>query len=253
MKKILFFAFTFYFLLMAAVAEEGLPTISTIGNKEIEVGETLRFVVTAQDPSGRAVFYEASNLPYGAKLNPKTGEFEWTPTIFQVGEHRITFQAWDRMDPKRMALETINIRVYYRKTYHEKGWGLGLGKEEVLETSVIEDLYPQVKAIKVEGKEVSLEEEKVLVSQSPKIEVVLESIYRIDPKLVTILLDGRARERIRFTKIKTFGERKDVVELTLEVAFKDLTPKEHELVVMGGNELGVVTHRLMLEVRRKAL
>jgi hypothetical protein len=254
MRNLLIFSFIFFVLwLPPALAEEALPIMSPIGNREVGVGETLSFAISAYDPKGRLLFYEASNLPHGAKLDPKTGEFQWTPTIFQVGEHRVTFQAWDRIDPQRRALETINIRVVYRKTYQEKKWGLGLGKEEVVETSAVEDLYPKVSAVKINGAGISLEEEKVMVPPSFKMEVELESIYRVDPKLIAISLDGKEQRRIRQAKIKTFGERRDIVGLTLEVAFRNLSSKKHELVIMVGNELGIATHKLILEVRGKSL
>lgn len=58
----------------------------------------LLFVVKASDPdvedAGKLI-YLAGNLPAGATLNEKTGQFAWTPTFIQSGEYSVSIQVSD--------------------------------------------------------------------------------------------------------------------------------------------------------------
>ncbi|MBZ0167354.1 MAG: putative Ig domain-containing protein, partial [Candidatus Omnitrophica bacterium] len=68
------------------VATNNPPVLDPIGNKSVQVGNTLNFTVTATDPDvGDILTFGASPLPSGASLNPSTGAFNWTPTAGQVG------------------------------------------------------------------------------------------------------------------------------------------------------------------------
>ena len=71
------------------------PLIYVPDDKRVECGETLTFTVTASDPDSDPVTLSAENLPTGATFDPGTGEFSWTPTSGQVGEHQVDFSAWD--------------------------------------------------------------------------------------------------------------------------------------------------------------
>ncbi len=79
------------------------PTISTIGNKAVTVGNPLTFNVSASDPDGPsplslAVANSLPALPASASFvdnHDGTATFSWTPTSAQVGNYQVTFAAAD--------------------------------------------------------------------------------------------------------------------------------------------------------------
>jgi hypothetical protein len=75
---------------VAAAPPENLPpTILAIADKTVHVGQTLTFTVLASDPEGEALDYSLAQAPPNATLNDD-GQFSFTPTDAQVGEHEIT-------------------------------------------------------------------------------------------------------------------------------------------------------------------
>lgn len=72
-----------------------LPIIAPIGNKSIDEGQLLEFVVSASDPDGDMVTLSVIDLPQGATFNASTGKFSWTPNSGQAGLYRVTFSATD--------------------------------------------------------------------------------------------------------------------------------------------------------------
>ena len=88
------------------------PVLSYIGNKSINVGQTLNFTVSATDPDGNTLNYTASNLPFGASFNKSTSTFSWTPTYDQAGTYpNITFQVSDgsSTDSQNVTITVINV------------------------------------------------------------------------------------------------------------------------------------------------
>jgi Ca2+-binding RTX toxin-like protein len=67
--------------------EDHAPVLQPIGDKDVEVGERLTFVVTASDQDGDPLTFTAAGLPAGAAFDPATRRFEWTPTAGDVGAH----------------------------------------------------------------------------------------------------------------------------------------------------------------------
>ncbi len=55
--------------------------------RTIREGERLQLYLDGGDPDGEAVRYYSNLLPPGARLNPNTGSFEWTPDYYQAGEY----------------------------------------------------------------------------------------------------------------------------------------------------------------------
>ena len=55
------------------------PVLDSIGEKEVDEDEVLRFTISASDANGDALTYSATNLPKGASFNTATGTFSWTP------------------------------------------------------------------------------------------------------------------------------------------------------------------------------
>ncbi len=84
------------------------PVWIPAGPQVASVGSPLLFAITAYDPEGAAITYSAVSLPTGSAFNPATHIFSWTPTVSQVGTHRATFRASDRV---RAADMTVSITV----------------------------------------------------------------------------------------------------------------------------------------------
>ncbi len=70
------------------------PVLAPIGDKTIPAGRKLEFTISATDPDGKALTYNATGLPSGAVFDPATRTFAWTPTIYQIRRHEnIRFEA----------------------------------------------------------------------------------------------------------------------------------------------------------------
>lgn len=94
-------------LLVAGCGGNAAPEILPIGDKTVEVEETLEFDVVAKG----AKKLEARDLPEGARFDVhKKGEgrFTWSPLISQTGEHSIEFFAKNQ-DGKSSARMTIEV------------------------------------------------------------------------------------------------------------------------------------------------
>ncbi|MDY6933575.1 MAG: DUF2341 domain-containing protein [Spirochaetota bacterium] len=87
------------------------PTIDSIGDKEIYMGEILQFTVSATDPDGDDMIFSISDLPAEATFNNSTGIFSWTPGAGQSGIFTICFTVNDTGTPSESDSETITISV----------------------------------------------------------------------------------------------------------------------------------------------
>ncbi len=63
------------------------PVLDAIGNKSVDEGESLSFVINAIDSDGDPLSYEASGLPSGASFDPATKTCTWTPGYDQAGAY----------------------------------------------------------------------------------------------------------------------------------------------------------------------
>ncbi len=74
------------------------PRLLPFAPPEGKENELLTFALQARDPDkedkGKLQF-SAENLPEGAKLNPTSGEFSWTPTYEQSGSYPVVFKVQD--------------------------------------------------------------------------------------------------------------------------------------------------------------
>ncbi|TNF35837.1 MAG: hypothetical protein EP329_05825, partial [Deltaproteobacteria bacterium] len=80
-----------------AVANEK-PVFGPMPDRSVAVGDPLSYVVTATDPEGEPLYFEAVPLPLGAsftQLDDTTAILEWTPTAGQVGGYLVDFTAFD--------------------------------------------------------------------------------------------------------------------------------------------------------------
>src|SRR3546814_19296446 len=55
----------------------------------------IRFMIDARSSSDLPLTFTSPVLPFGATLNPSTGEFNWTPTYIQDGIYEIPFEVSD--------------------------------------------------------------------------------------------------------------------------------------------------------------
>lgn len=73
---------------LVVVAGDNIPPLlDPIGDKSVNEGELLSFVVSATDPDGDPLTYSASNLPVGAMFDPAIGSFSWIPAYGQAGSY----------------------------------------------------------------------------------------------------------------------------------------------------------------------
>jgi 3',5'-cyclic AMP phosphodiesterase CpdA len=89
------------------------PELEPVGNKIVEAGEELTFIVTANDPdAGDTLTFTASDLPAGATFNEDTQEFSWTPGVGEAGEYpNVHFEVEDDGTPPESDSENITIAV----------------------------------------------------------------------------------------------------------------------------------------------
>src|SRR5574341_821364 len=87
------------------------PELDTIGNRTVNEEEPLAFTVSATDPSGDPLVFNASGLPSGALFDPETQTFSWTPSETQGPGvfNGITFTVSD--DHGNTDSETVTITV----------------------------------------------------------------------------------------------------------------------------------------------
>jgi len=99
-------------VLMGAPAFAAPPVLNLPGPQTVTEGNLLSFNVTATDPDGQTVFFQAANLPLGATFTDhgnNTATFNWTPDTDQAGDYVVSFLADDSFGGT--ANGTVSIRV----------------------------------------------------------------------------------------------------------------------------------------------
>lgn len=71
------------------------PKFNSIGTKEVTIGDTLEFTVSASDGDGTPLVYSASGMPSGANFNATSRVFKWTPAASQKGTYSVSFRVSD--------------------------------------------------------------------------------------------------------------------------------------------------------------
>jgi hypothetical protein len=230
-----------------ALAENGSPSLSPIGPREVYIGETLSFTLSAHDPNNDRLFFSGKDLPVNSFLNPKTGLFSWTPDLDQVGVYSLTFTVFDEGDPSLADSETIRVRVIYRLVRLQKAWGFGVEAEEtIMETDSLADLYPRISKIEVNGQPAALSQSVIYTSDQPVIRVEASSPYDIDREKIAVFLDGEKIETSPYSNVQTLGEQRNVLSLAFEVSLPQLSKGKHRLTFTLGNDLGLATQSITL-------
>lgn len=90
--------------------DENPPELSDIGNKSVEVGETLAFTITATGQKSERLTFSVNPIPLmdNATFNSATGKFIFIPSKEQTGEFTLTFSVSDKTF---IVSETITITV----------------------------------------------------------------------------------------------------------------------------------------------
>lgn len=71
------------------------PKFNSIGAKEVTIGSTLEFTVSAFDGDANPLVYSASGMPSGAIFDVSSGVFKWTPDASQKGTYSVSFKVSD--------------------------------------------------------------------------------------------------------------------------------------------------------------
>ncbi|MEW6606719.1 MAG: carboxypeptidase regulatory-like domain-containing protein [bacterium] len=69
------------------------PVLDPIGNKEVDEGKLLEFIVTATDEDDDILIFEVENLPTGSTVID--AKFSWRPAYDQAGTYTVTFNVYD--------------------------------------------------------------------------------------------------------------------------------------------------------------
>ena len=78
------------------VAERNEPPQVTVpADRVAREGDFIRFTIDAKAQSDRILTFGSDSLPFGATINPGTGEFIWTPSFIQNGVYEIPFYVTD--------------------------------------------------------------------------------------------------------------------------------------------------------------
>ena len=78
----------------------------------IPAGERFELAITAVDPDGidqNLIRYLGVDMPAGAEINERTGEFSWIPNIRQTGSHQFQVIATDQFGAAASQNFTINV------------------------------------------------------------------------------------------------------------------------------------------------
>ena len=115
---------------MPGNTQNNAPLFKRLGDKLVEVGEEFSLFIEVIDPNGDRFSVSADPLPIGAQFNESTLTFTWTPTIDQLGEHRVNFTA---DDGRNQASKTVLITVV------NEGEGMNLPPqvESVLDKTIL--------------------------------------------------------------------------------------------------------------------
>jgi hypothetical protein len=92
------------------------PILNPIGNRTATAGQSLEFVVSASDPNGYSLAFQAQGvppmqgLPPGASLNSTTGQFSWPSPV--SGTYQILFNVVESTASPLNDSELVTITVH---------------------------------------------------------------------------------------------------------------------------------------------
>jgi hypothetical protein len=95
----------------ANVVPNNAPVVAAIGDKNVILGQTLTFVVSATDtdqPPQTVTFSLGAGAPSGAVINSVSGQFTWTPAV-APSTNSVTVMATDDGTPNLSGTETFSV------------------------------------------------------------------------------------------------------------------------------------------------
>jgi hypothetical protein len=89
------------------------PVLEPISGQTVFLGDTLTFTVKAIDPDGDALaYYLEEESDDGAKIDPDTGEFVWTPAEeLDFGDYDVTVIVADGGKPQQSIRQKVTITI----------------------------------------------------------------------------------------------------------------------------------------------
>jgi regulation of enolase protein 1 (concanavalin A-like superfamily) len=119
------------------------PVLNPIGNRTVNLGQTLTFTATATDSDlpAQILTYDLIGAPAGATIGAGTGNFSWMPNL--AGSYTFTVRVSDNGVPARSAQETITVQVtglafggpVRRGSNLELTWGTQSGKKYAVDAA----------------------------------------------------------------------------------------------------------------------
>ena len=89
------------------------PVLTPIANRALVLGQTLSFTVSATDtdqPPQALTYTLGPGAPFGATINPSTGQFNWSPVLPRTNS--ISVIVADNGTPSLSATQTFTVTVY---------------------------------------------------------------------------------------------------------------------------------------------
>jgi hypothetical protein len=96
------------------IAPNTPPTLFTITNRSVTLGQTLTLLANATDndqPPQTLTFSLGAGAPPAASINPSTGFFSWTPTSAPA-TNGISIIVTDNGSPSLSATQSFTVTVY---------------------------------------------------------------------------------------------------------------------------------------------
>ncbi len=92
------------------------PDLAQPAPRSVQEGRPLTIALTADDADGDAITFGARGLPAGARIDPVTGIFTWTPDFTQHGEYAIELLADDgeATTSRTLDVEVTNVNAPVR-------------------------------------------------------------------------------------------------------------------------------------------
>jgi hypothetical protein len=90
------------------ITVKGAPQLEPASRAQLTARQPFTYQVTASDPTGQTLIYQALHLPQGATFNPANGTFSWTPQQTDYGSHMVTFVV---SNTTSSATQTLSLEV----------------------------------------------------------------------------------------------------------------------------------------------
>jgi VCBS repeat-containing protein len=87
------------------------PVLAPIGPGQAAEGDVLSFEISAVDPEGDNLSFDAENLPAGAGFDEPSRTFSWPTRAGDAGNYEVTFSVTDDGDPAESATEKVTITI----------------------------------------------------------------------------------------------------------------------------------------------